>query len=83
MMQIKVPWPDGTNDAEALRVRHRLTRSEWQLVTELCRGTDLRHAAEAARVTYQTARSTLKQVFAKTQTHRQAELVALLMRERR
>jgi DNA-binding CsgD family transcriptional regulator len=39
----------------------------------------LHHVADRLRITPQTARSRLKVVFQKTNTHRQAELVRLVL----
>jgi len=50
-----------------------------QLVELLCQGSSLDEAAVARGVTMNTARSQLKQVFAKTHTSRQSELVRLVM----
>jgi hypothetical protein len=41
-------------------------------------GTSLEQAAQELNISTETARSQLKAVFAKTDTHRQSELVALL-----
>ncbi|WP_245433356.1 hypothetical protein [Mesorhizobium sp. WSM3866] len=43
-------------------------------------GEPLETVADRCRISYQTARNELKAVFAKTGTHRQAELVSLLTR---
>jgi DNA-binding CsgD family transcriptional regulator len=55
-----------------------LTPAEAQLARVLVAGRSLRVAAEAAGISIGTARERLKQVQAKTATHRQAELVSLL-----
>jgi DNA-binding CsgD family transcriptional regulator len=54
-----------------------LTSAEGRLVAQLVEGRELADAAERLGVSVHTARSQLKSVFAKTGTHRQAELVAL------
>jgi DNA-binding CsgD family transcriptional regulator/PAS domain-containing protein len=54
-----------------------LTSAEGRLAAELVEGRELADAAERLGVSIHTARSQLKCVFAKTGTHRQAELVAL------
>lgn len=43
-------------------------------------GEALESAANELAISYETARNHLKAIFAKTETHRQAELVALLAR---
>lgn len=66
---------------EALLQRlHGLTPAEARLAARLAMGEALADAADALGVARETARNQLKQVFAKTDTHRQAELVALLLR---
>src|SRR5262245_2171736 len=64
---------------EALRELYGLTEAETQLVELLCQGSTLDEAADARGVTMNTARSQLKQVFAKTHTSRQSELVRLVI----
>jgi DNA-binding CsgD family transcriptional regulator len=64
---------------EALRELYGLTEAETQLVELLCQGSSLDQAAGARGVTMNTARSQLKQVFAKTHTSRQSELVRLVI----
>lgn len=65
--------------SEVLRVLYSLTDAETQLVELLCDGCSLDEAAERRGVTMNTARSQLKQVFAKTNTSRQSELVRLVL----
>lgn len=57
----------------------RLTPSEIRLCRALTEGS-LAEAADRLGITRETARDRLKSVFHKTGTHRQAELVALLLR---
>jgi DNA-binding CsgD family transcriptional regulator len=57
-----------------------LTPAEARLAARLGTGATLEEAAEALQVSLGTARNQLKAVFAKTQTNRQAELIALLWR---
>ncbi|MEM7413151.1 MAG: hypothetical protein AAF430_23175 [Myxococcota bacterium] len=64
---------------EALNALYGLTEAETHLVELLCQGCSLDEAAEARGVTVNTARSQLKQVFAKTHTGRQSELVRLVL----
>ena len=64
---------------EALRELYGLTEAESHLVELLCQGSSLDEAADARGVTLNTARSQLKQVFAKTHTSRQSELVRLVL----
>ncbi len=64
---------------EALRELYGLTVAESHLVELLCQGSSLDEAAASRGVTMNTARSQLKQVFAKTHTSRQSELVRLVL----
>ncbi|MDR6635737.1 DNA-binding CsgD family transcriptional regulator [Phyllobacterium sp. 1468] len=57
-----------------------LTPAEARLARLVSSGEELRTVADRLGVTYETARTQLKTVFAKTDTHRQAELGALLAR---
>ena len=69
----------GARPDEALmRGAFRLTAAEARLVAALILTPDLRAAARANDIGYETARFHLKSAFAKTGTHRQAELVALM-----
>jgi DNA-binding CsgD family transcriptional regulator len=68
--------PDSTAFAKAFG----LSRAETALASLLATGLSPRQAAEQLGVTYETARTQLKAVFAKTGVHRQNELVALLTR---
>jgi DNA-binding CsgD family transcriptional regulator len=56
-----------------------LTPREAELATELAAGRSLAEAAGCLRITQETARAYLKQVFLKTGTRRQAELVTLVL----
>lgn len=55
-----------------------LTPVETRLVCELVRGLNLQEASRALRLKVQTVRTYLKQIFQKTGTHRQVELVQLM-----
>jgi DNA-binding CsgD family transcriptional regulator len=61
-----------------LQILYGLTPAESRLVSFLLEGLDLKIAAEHLRVTTGTARFMLKQVFHKTSTHRQSQLIRLL-----
>jgi DNA-binding CsgD family transcriptional regulator len=65
--------------AELLRRFYGLTPAEARLAEAMAEGGPLSEAAERLGIGRETARSHLKQVFAKTGTHRQAELVRLLL----
>jgi DNA-binding CsgD family transcriptional regulator len=65
--------------AEDLLVKaYGLSKAEARLAARLATGAALEDIASELAIAVPTARSQLKAVFAKTDTHRQAELVALL-----
>jgi DNA-binding CsgD family transcriptional regulator len=75
-------------DAQCLRAQaraargdqtFRLTPSEAKLACIIARGAPPDIAARELKISRETARNQLKAVFAKTDTHRQSELVALLL----
>ena len=63
-----------------LRQAFGLTEAEARLAARLARGDSVHDIASDHRVAIHTARGQLKSVLAKTHTHRQAELVALVNR---
>jgi len=56
-----------------------LTPSEAKLACIIARGVPPNIAAQELKISKETARNQLKSIFAKTDTHRQSELVALLL----
>lgn len=74
--------PDAPVEADQrlLRELFDLTPGESALALELLRGLRLADAARRLDIALETARNRLKQIFAKTGTNRQAELVRLLLR---
>lgn len=73
------PESQHETPAEVLTRLHGLTPAEARLAAALVAGQSLADFATEAEITANTARWTLKQVFAKTDTHRQAELVRRLL----
>ena len=67
----------------SLRSRFLLTRAEAQIALGIADGETLAAIAQSRSVSISTARGQLKSVFAKTGTHRQAELMALLIAPRK
>jgi DNA-binding CsgD family transcriptional regulator len=65
---------------QTLRQAFGLTGAEAQIAARLAFGESLRRIADDHKVSIVTTRAQLKAVFAKTGTHRQAELVALVNR---
>ena len=57
----------------------RLTPAEAKLACVIARGASPKIAARELKISRETARNQLKSVFAKTDTHRQSELVALIL----
>jgi DNA-binding CsgD family transcriptional regulator len=56
-----------------------LTEAEARLAVLLAEGEDLRQAADRLNISYGTARTRLAQIFEKTDTRRQTELVRLIL----
>jgi DNA-binding CsgD family transcriptional regulator len=68
--------------SESMDFLHRhfgLTPSEARLVLHLISGEALRSAAAHLHITYETARTHLKNIFGKTGTCRQSELVIVIV----
>jgi DNA-binding CsgD family transcriptional regulator len=65
--------------AAALKRLYGLTRKEARVATEILRGDGLQAVADRMSVTLSTVRVHLQNVFDKTQTHRQTELMRLLL----
>jgi DNA-binding CsgD family transcriptional regulator len=63
-----------------LRRLYNLTAAEARLARRIGNGEPLRAAAEAERITFETARSRLKVIFDKTGLHRQTDLARLVDR---
>ena len=57
-----------------------LTPSERKLLSELILGRSLREAADLLNITRATSRNRLARIMAKTGTHRQSELIQLILR---
>lgn len=69
----------GLPDTARLRAAFGLTKAEARLALRLAQGSSLASAAQAFEVKLTTIRSQLQQIFAKTGTSRQSELVAMLL----
>ncbi|QRM57104.1 PAS domain-containing protein [Sinorhizobium sp. BG8] len=70
--------PPAKSDWRVFSLAFRLTPAEARLAALLAIGEPLENAAETLGVTKETVRSRVKSIFQKTDTHRQAALVALL-----
>jgi DNA-binding CsgD family transcriptional regulator len=62
-----------------LRASFALTEAEARLAALLAAGEELRAAAAKLGITYGTARARLAEIFQKTETRRQGELIKLLL----
>jgi DNA-binding CsgD family transcriptional regulator len=69
--------------AQMLQERFGLTRAEARVVRRLAEGRSIKRIAEALRVSPETARTHAKRAMQKTDTHRQAELVSLVLQSER
>jgi DNA-binding CsgD family transcriptional regulator len=76
--------PELENDSATalLRRLHNLTATEAEVALRISRGLSLMQIADEMSVSYQTVRTHLQHVFDKTETHRQGELVRLLLADR-
>jgi DNA-binding CsgD family transcriptional regulator len=68
------------NALDRAAARYALTRAECDLLRELVSGRSLLEAADRLARSRNTVRNQLQSIFAKTDTHRQAELVAKVLR---
>jgi DNA-binding CsgD family transcriptional regulator len=73
------PESGRTGTCEVLEELYQLTHAEAELVRLISEGRSLEEVAAVRGVTINTVRSQLKQVFSKTDTNRQGELVHLVL----
>ncbi|HEX6000538.1 MAG TPA: helix-turn-helix transcriptional regulator [Hyphomicrobiaceae bacterium] len=78
LLLVEEPRRAGIPTEASLRQAFALTNAETRLALALADGSSLAAAAEGLQITRHTARAHLKSIFAKTQVHRQAELVVAL-----
>lgn len=76
---ISDPEIRGVSIVNVLMEMYGLTPAEAELAQFLSQGHSLEKAAKARHVTLNTVRSQLKQIFAKTDTNRQGELLRLIL----
>jgi len=79
LLTLNALGPKPGPPAAILAKTFRLTPSEAKLACIIARGASPGIAAGELKISRETARNQLKSVFAKTDTHRQSELVALLL----
>jgi len=73
------PLVRATPDPGTLELAFELTTAEAELASALATGLSLSQCAQQRRVSLHTVRSQLKQIFTKTGTSRQTDLVRLLL----
>lgn len=78
---IVIADPDGVRTLPLARLQDAfdLTEAEGRLAARLAAGEGLRSAAQSLGITYGTARARLAEIFQKTDTRRQGELINLLL----
>ena len=79
LLTLNALGPKPGPPAAVLAKMFRLTPSEAKLASIIARGASPAIAARELKISRETARNQLKSVFAKTYTHRQSELVALIL----
>ena len=79
LLTLNALGPRPGPSAAILAKTFRLTPSEAKVACIIARGAPPDIAARELHISRETARNQLKSVFAKTDTHRQSELVALLL----
>lgn len=72
------PGETSLPDTDQLRCHFGLTEAQAKLAIEIAKGEGLRASTRRLGIAITTGRSHLKQIFLKTETRRQAELVRLL-----
>ena len=78
-MVITDPAATDLLPAERLQAGFGLTAAESRLAALLASGAELREAAARLGITYATARTRLAEIFQKTETRRQGELIRVLL----
>ena len=80
LLLITDPEARAIPSTDTLRQIFGLTSAEAVMVRRLAAGEALKQAAEALGISVGTARVHLKAIFAKTEIHRQSELISLIQR---
>jgi DNA-binding CsgD family transcriptional regulator len=78
MLFATTPCEASLPDTRQLRSQFGLTDAQARLAIEIARGEGLKACAQRLGIAMSTGRSHLKQIFEKTETRRQAELVRLI-----
>ncbi len=80
MLIVEQTAPDHVVEGWSAGKHYGLTARELDLAVTLAKGRDLRTSALTLGISYQTARSHLRSVFAKTDIHRQSDLIRAVLR---
>ncbi|MBY6138508.1 helix-turn-helix transcriptional regulator [Leisingera daeponensis] len=78
LLSIRQVEDQSDTNADLLKLEFHLTPAEAAVAIQLSKGISLKQAARTLGVSIWTARSHLRSIFQKTNTHRQGELVSLL-----
>ena len=70
--------PEGEDSACLFRQHYGMTATEARLATLVATGCSLLQAAAEMNISHNTARTHMKRIYAKTDTHRQADLARLV-----
>jgi len=70
--------PEGEDAADLFRQHYGMTATEARLATLVATGCPLLQAEAEMGISHNTARTHMKRIYAKTDTHRQVDLVRLL-----
>jgi DNA-binding CsgD family transcriptional regulator len=73
------PEDESAPAAALLRRLYHLTEAEAEVALHVMHGADLTQSSDELSISLTTVRTHLQHVFDKTDTHRQAELVRLLL----
>jgi DNA-binding CsgD family transcriptional regulator len=74
------PDAAAADAADEAATAYCLTRAERSLLNELVAGRSLKEAADVLKIARATSRNRLARIMAKTDTHRQSELIQLILR---
>jgi len=78
VLTVRDPGEPVALPEDILTAQYALTKAEIRLAERLAGGASLAGAACSLEMSYQTARTHLKQIFSKLDVHKQCEMVALL-----
>jgi DNA-binding CsgD family transcriptional regulator len=79
LLVVTDPNSETASAPTLLRQIYGLTLSEAEVAVRISRGTPVKQVAEQLSVSYTTVRTHLQHVYDKTDTHRQGDLVRLVL----